>query len=260
MSKFITEHAPAITLWASALCTFAVYSILYKENKFYRFFEHVFLGLATGYSFYLTWSLVMKPRWWDVMVGKGVWAWAFAAVFGSMFYFMYSKKHAWISKLIFGLFICLSAGGIFREFYEIYFPQLGATMRPLATNEVIAEGPWATTVYVAGVLLFYVILFSVISYFFFSFEQKGKLIKASSSLGRTFLMIGFGAIFGATVMGRMTLFIGRFNFLVNNWAPQVAADWHWFKYVLPILVIAAVAGIILALKKKPVETEEPPTE
>ena len=256
MSKFIINHAPAITLWASALCTFAVYSILYKENKFYRFFEHIFLGLATGYSFYLTWSLVMKPRWWDVMVGKGVWAWAFAAVVGSMFYFMYSKKHAWISKLIFGLFMGLSAGGIFREFYEIYFPQLGATMKPFVTTEALSKGPWAAIVYAAGILLFYVVLFCVISYFFFSFEQKNKAVKTGASWGRTFLMIGFGAIFGATVMGRMTLFIGRFNFLVNDWGKQLAADWHWFKYVLPILVIAAVVGIFFSVKNKPEKTEE----
>jgi len=35
-----------------------------------------------------------------------------------------------------------------------------------------------------------------------------------SRLGIWFLMLGFGAAFGYTVMGRVSLLIGRFNFLV----------------------------------------------
>ncbi|MBQ7525578.1 MAG: hypothetical protein IJT09_04020, partial [Abditibacteriota bacterium] len=101
--------------------------------------------------------------------------------------------------------------------------------------------------------------------FFFSFEQKGKLIKTSSSLGRTFLMIGFGAIFGATVMGRMTLFIGRFNFLVNDWGKQVAADWHWLRIVLLVLlndalVILVAIKIFNALKQKSEKSKDNTTE
>jgi hypothetical protein len=218
MADWLIDHASAITIWCGAISTFAIYSVLYAENKFYRFFEHIFIGLASGYGMYVTWDEVVYPKWWKLMVNDGQWYWAFAAVLGSMFYFMYSRRHAWISRVIFGLFMGLGAGGAFREFYQIYFPQIGASMKPVTGAGMTV---WDTL----NVIMFYIILFASMSYFFFSFDHKNNAIKHTASAGRWFLMIGFGAMFGATVMGRMTLFIGRFNFLVNDWFPQAQSDW-----------------------------------
>ena len=187
------------------------------------------------------------------MVQQGQWYWAFAGVAGIMFYFMYSKKNVWISRVIFGAFMGLAAGGMFREFYEIYFPQIGSSMKPLVTRQVLAtHNPSAILVYMLGVIVFYCILLAAMSYFFFSFEHKNVVLKKSASAGRWFLMIGFGAIFGATVMGRMTLFIGRFNFLVNEWVPEVHRDWAhaWFRIVVIACVIAAIVFIIRHISKR----------
>ncbi len=139
----------------------------------------------------------------------------------------------------------LSAGGMFREFYEIYFPQMGASMKPIAGHGMTV---WSTV----NVLAFYVILFASMSYFFFSFEHKNVAVQKTSAAGRWFLMIGFGAIFGATVMGRMTLFIGRFNFLVNEWVPQVGSAWvNWeFKAFVAAAAVALIALIVRAVRPK----------
>ena len=244
LTNWLLENASAITIWCAALSTFAIYSVLYAENKFYRFFEHIFIGLASGYGVYIAWSHVLGPKWWSPMVQQGQWYWAFAGVAGSMFYFMYSKKHVWISRVIFGAFMGLAAGGIFREFYEIYFPQIGSSMKPLVTAEVLATGHLPTILgHILSVVIFYGILFAAMSYFFFSFEHKNVALKKTASAGRWFLMIGFGAIFGATVMGRMTLFIGRFNFLINQWIPEVQRDWSspWFR------IITVIVGVVAAL-------------
>ena len=240
MSKWILENSSTITIWCAALCTFAIYSILYSENKFYRFFEHIFIGLATGYGVYVTWSQVLGPKWWGPMV-SGQWYWAFAAVAGSMFYFMYSKKHVWISRVIFGVFMGLAAGGMFREFYEIYFPQIGSSMKPVFGSGMTI---WETL----NVLVFYVILFACMSYFFFSFEHKNAALKKSAVAGRWFLMIGFGAIFGATVMGRMTLFIGRFNFLLNSWGPEVKDAWVSSGSFRIALIVVGLGLLTLAIR------------
>ena len=37
---------PFIKLTVGVIATIGLYTVLYRENKFYRFFEHVFLGLA----------------------------------------------------------------------------------------------------------------------------------------------------------------------------------------------------------------------
>jgi hypothetical protein len=53
-------------------------------------------------------------------------------------------------------------------------------------------------------------------YFFFSLEHKGVVGK-TARLGIWVLMITFGAGFGYTVMGRIALLVGRFEFLVIDW-------------------------------------------
>ena len=53
-------------------------------------------------------------------------------------------------------------------------------------------------------------------YFFISLEHKGG-IKIIAKTGIFILMIGFGASFGLTVMGRVSLLIDRIQFLLGNW-------------------------------------------
>jgi predicted phage tail protein len=57
---------------------------------------------------------------------------------------------------------------------------------------------------------------AVLFYFFFSVEHK-KVGSAVSKVGIWFLMVSFGASFGYTVMGRLSLLIGRVNFLLHDW-------------------------------------------
>ena len=52
-----------LKLGGGALATVGLYSILYKENKFYRFWEHLFLGLASGWGLVALWPASLKsPR------------------------------------------------------------------------------------------------------------------------------------------------------------------------------------------------------
>ena len=57
---------------------------------------------------------------------------------------------------------------------------------------------------------------SVLWYFFFSLEHK-RAGAGLSKLGILFLMVSFGASFGYTVMGRVSLLIGRVQFLLFEW-------------------------------------------
>ena len=69
-------------------------------------------------------------------------------------------------------------------------------------------GLWAVVILV-GVI-------STLIYFFFSRERKG-VIKPVANLGIIFIMLGFGASFGYTVMARISLLIGRLQFLLGEW-------------------------------------------
>jgi hypothetical protein len=58
--------------------------------------------------------------------------------------------------------------------------------------------------------------FSWLVYFFFSKEHKG-VFGGTAKVGIFFLMVTFGASFGYTVMSRMSLLIGRIDFLFGDW-------------------------------------------
>jgi hypothetical protein len=70
------------------------------------------------------------------------------------------------------------------------------------------SGLWAVVILVGVV--------STLIYFFFSRERKG-IIKPTANLGVIFIMLGFGASFGYTVMARISLLIGRLQFLLGDW-------------------------------------------
>jgi hypothetical protein len=198
-----------VTIWVAAIGTLAIYSILYKENPVYRLAEHIFIGAATGYSVFVTWTQILKPQWWDrITQGEGYWI--FALVAGSMFYFIYSKKYVWISRIIFGALLGLIAGAAFKGFVGINIDRIYASFKPLA-------GPKLPVATIANNALFIVILLAVMAYFFFSFEHKNRVTSAPAKLGRWCLMFAFGAMFGSTVMARMSLLIGRLQFVLRDW-------------------------------------------
>ncbi|RYG87132.1 hypothetical protein EON77_02610 [bacterium] len=240
------DQYTTLRLGAGALATLGLFSVLYKENRFYRLFEHIFLGLASGYLLVLVYSETLVPLWWDKIMGtpasgtspasNGNWAYILLLPLGIMGYFVFSKKHNWMSRIPIGIILGLWSGQQIQIFWNTYGPQLAASMQPILPNTYdrftvpagasvspeLAE-QLATRVYPSqaiGNLMFIITLLSVLSYFLFSFEVKNKIVRNTSLLGRYLLMIGFGAIFGNTVMMRFTLLIDRMYFVFIEFLQQ----------------------------------------
>jgi hypothetical protein len=202
-------------IWAGAIATLGIYSILYRENPISRLFEHIFVGLAAGYLIVVTWTNNLEGKWWNPMVKEGHWWWIFAPVIGLMFYFIYSRRLIWIARLVMGLFFGQAAGVFFREFFPLYSPQIYGSFKPLRAGRDLT---WMNAVLHHWV--FAIVLLTVISYFIFSVPHQGRAgrtLGRASLAGRWFLMIAFGAMFGNTVMARLSLFIGRVYFLLFTW-------------------------------------------
>jgi hypothetical protein len=69
-------------------------------------------------------------------------------------------------------------------------------------------------------LIIFMGVFCGLIYFFFSKEHTG-IFGAAATVGTWFLMVTFGASFGYTVMSRMSLLIGRIDFLLVDWLKVV---------------------------------------
>ena len=232
-----------VKLTIGAICTIGLYSVLYKETKFYRFFEHIFLGLAAGYAIVILWTETLYPSWWIPMVGQvnesdtvtalGYWPYVVLLPIGLMGYMVFSRKNNWMSRIPIGIIIGLWSGQQIMNWWNTYGPQIYGSMspifpttthsfmRPISTPEnPIDPAIVAANIYPSQAItnfIFVLTLLSAFCYFIFSFEIRSKPAKYFNNLGRWLLMVGFGAIFGSTVMARFALVIDRMAFLWLEW-------------------------------------------
>lgn len=259
-SPWLSAHLPTLLVWIGAICTLGLYSVLYRENRLYRLFEHIFLGLATGYLVAQTWTDVLLPKWWVPMWDKGQWVYIFALVAGLFYYFIYSRRHNWLARLMIGFFLGVASGRTFQAFVNDTWPQIPTSFKPVvphpalrdATGKVVAKAvTWPDAI---NNILFLVIILCVMSYFFFSFEQKNAVLRRSAQWGRWLLMFAFGAIFGQTIMARLALLIDRVDYLLNDFGPAIGGP------VVMFAVLMVLAALVLFLALRPGAREREPGE
>lgn len=217
---------------AGGLCVLAIYSFLYRENPFYRFFEHLFIGIATGYGLVETVTNFVWPDWLKPTLGYDLapwqtWSpwkllWFLPAVYGMGMYFMLSRKHNWVARVVIGTGLGLSGGMYFQAFFGSFLPLLVDSFKPLVVHRFGPNGAGGLDLVAMGQnLLFTLTVICVMTYFFFSFEHNRPGLKQTAALGRWLMMATFGAFFGATVMARMALLIDRLQFMIYDWASAV---------------------------------------
>lgn len=222
----------------TVVATIGLYSVLYRENKMYRFFEHLFLGLAAGWTIVALWTETLYDAWYLKIVGgsadltangaaaqNGYWAYVLLLPIGIMGYLVFSRKHNWIARIPIGIIVGLWSGQQIQIWFNRYGPQINNSLRPLWPNHfdrftIPADRPQSGfgsgAIYPADVVSNWVLVFTlvaVLSYFLFSFDVKNKMLKGVTTSGRWLLMVGFGAIFGSTVMMRFSLLIDRMYFV-----------------------------------------------
>ncbi|HLK57729.1 MAG TPA: hypothetical protein VKU00_14280 [Chthonomonadaceae bacterium] len=244
--NWISANKEAIGLWIGAICTLGLYSVLYKENKLYRLFEHIFLGLATGFGVAATWNEVLKPKWWEPIWVKGQWWWILTLVAGLLYYFIYSRKYNWLARAMIGFFLGVASGQSFQGFVNDLWPQIRTSFKPLIPHALIAktaDHPAIKAVTLPDAinnLIFMVTLLCVMSYFFFSFEQKHPVQKGMAKMGRWLMMFTFGAIFGSTIMARLALLIDRMDYLLNDFGPRIGGPVVMFGLLMALTVLLLV--------------------
>ncbi len=196
--------------------TLAVYSFLYKDNPAFKIAENLFVGVAMGYSIIIVWFNILKPDVFEALIipvlkdtgNAPQYTVIVPTLLGIFMFLRFSTKLSWLSRWSFAFVVGLGSGIAIPNFINaILLRQLEPMFTPLYTGSV-----WGTI----NTLLILVGVISVLIYFFFSVEHKG-VIGGVSVIGIWFLMVAFGASFGYTVMARMSLLIGRVQFLLRDW-------------------------------------------
>lgn len=257
-------------VWVAAILTLCIFSFLYKENPFYRFAEHLFVGISAGYGVAVYWNNAIVPNLFVPLFQQHNWWFIIPGLLGMMFFFRFNQKTGWLILIPMAVLLGTGSGMSLTQSIQTYILKQMQSALADATNVIPGSNVGLvliTLVLFIGLLaavVFYVkqrsqmsvvakityaigivalaafcgklaiglqktnslsliwgivTLFGVIStlsYFFFSREQKG-LLRVSANIGVWFIMIGFGASFGNTVMGRISLLIGRVQFLLTDW-------------------------------------------
>ncbi len=204
-----------LQIWVMAFFTLALFSFLYKDNPVYKLAEHIFAGLTAGYQVGLIWDTIIIQKLWDPMVYNGQWWLFMPGVLGLLMFARLVPKLSWLSRVSLAFVMGTTAGVfLFTQLHGLVLPQMKSTMLPLAGQDGFAAALLSIVV-VVGVI-------STLIYFYFSKEHTGVL-GVTARVGIWFIMISFGAHFGYTVMGRVSLLIGRVQFLIDDWLGSFSA-------------------------------------
>ncbi|MCL2498234.1 MAG: hypothetical protein FWF06_06465 [Symbiobacteriaceae bacterium] len=199
--------------WIGAFLTLAIFSILWKENPIYRWCEHIFVGSTSAYSVVTTFSSTIKTGVQTNMIQNGDWWEIIPICLGLLIYFQPFPGYRWISRFPTAYWVGYNAGmGLTIRTFMPLLTYARTSMLPLivTTNGAFdLMASFNNTVFVGS-------LFLTLLYFFFSFDFIARQQWILSG-GRWIVMLAFGASFGTTVMSRISLFLGRAEFLLGDW-------------------------------------------
>jgi hypothetical protein len=196
-------------IWLAAILTLAIYSFLYRDNPFYKFAEHLLVGLSVGFLIVIAFKDTVIPKVIDpLFVHKRLLA-IIPVILGLLMFTRFWKQTAWLSRPALALYIGFGAGASIPANMQSYIlAQMKATISPFASLSTVGDLINAVIVLVG--------LAATLIYFYFSKKHEG-VFGIAAKTGIYFLMIFFGATFGFTVMARISLLIGRVTFLLRDW-------------------------------------------
>ena len=218
--------------------------------------ENLYVGVGAGYGIWLTVRLVLIPDLWEPLLRPalyGVWETialglfysaevvaptgvdpthafqpgaSFAqtqwlvlvpTVLGLLMWGRFHPKTEALSRLSFAFIVGMGAGmSIPVTVSAVLLKQIHATVAVPALFFRPADAPDVSFMVWVNAALILIGTLCVLAYFFFSLEHRGP-VGVASRAGVFFLMVSFGSAFGYTVMARVSLLVGRFQFLLHDW-------------------------------------------
>ncbi len=185
---------------AAAFFTLCIFSFLYKDNPFYQMSEQLLVGVSLGYSLVLTYEKAFIPYVYQPLLLKNEWILIFPIIIGIFYIFRFSRKLSWLSRYPIAFSMMGVGASVALAMHNSILVQMRQAMVPLENINLV---------------LIFIGTIAVLLYFFFSKAHTGVYGKFVD-IGKWYMMVGFGASFGLTVMARISLLIGRIQFLVND--------------------------------------------
>ena len=219
--------------WVAVGLTLFMFSFLYKDNPFFKFGEHLYVGISIGYTIVRIYYDVMWKTLINPVAEDGRYVLILPAILGVLVLARFVPRAAWMSRIAFAFIVGFGSGAVIpRIISSFILQQVEGTFRPFL--RLTPEGGW-TWVQMNGLVVLVGVV-ATLFYFFFSIEHRGPVFVAAR-VGIYFLMVSFGAAFGYTVMARMSLLIGRLDDLVQYGRPE-------YGYASLVMLVVVVLGLV----------------
>jgi len=232
----MADFASVVQIWIAALFTVWIYSIAFRDNVFFKFAEHTFVGAAAGHNIVYAVDNVRRYGW--IPLSQGSILYGVVFLLGILLYARYHSKYFWLSR--FPLAIMVGIG-------------IGLSMRATVTAEFIAQILSTAQLRVVGVdwftafsnLLFIIIVLTVVYFFIFTLPKvHGGNLGIISRVARYGMMAAFGYAFANTVLSRFNMIFGRLDFLATQWLPLPGV-----LIAFPVALIVLIYAMIPANKR-----------
>ena len=266
----IGVYALGFKLLLQIFFTLAVFSFLYRDSPIYRFAEHAFVGVATGYAVVVQFHTVFMPNLVRPLRDEGLAGLAkgefhlaallliIPGILGFMIFFKFFDSYAWIARWPMAVVIGYYSGAaIVGSAQGDLIPQVQANLIPF-----LRDGAWGQFTAAPGLFTFLNLVYNPILivgticcliYFFFSKEHKG-VTGGAATVGIWFLMVSFGASYGSTVMTRVSLFLERAYFLLREKTSLPGTEVANWKVTAVMLALVIGFLVVYRLRVGPEKT------
>jgi len=204
-------------IWISIFLTLAILSFLYDDNPIYKFAEHLFMGVGIGIGTIEIYYGVFQPKLLRPLLEEHRLLSLFPLLLLVLLFAKVTRKHQDWARIPIAFIVAAFAGvKLTGEANGRLVEQVRASMPDLQTLYE-TNGWWDWDNGGAGVISGLVLVLGLCAcllHFYFS-TPHNKPMRAISRIGILTLMLSFGASFGFTVMGRISLAIGRAEALLG---------------------------------------------
>jgi len=235
-----------IAAWTAVFFTLGIYSLLYRENPWYRIAESVYLGVAVGYGVSVD-LLYIRNQWtgqWNDSAGMML-LFAIVLFIGILWYGRFNKSTFFLYRWPLAIVVGTGIGLALRTVIDAQFLQQIASQ--VRTPFYVAGNMGATI----NNILVQIMVPSVLLYFWFTgTARESAPMKVVEKIARYTMMAGFGSAYGYTVLTRYSLFIGRSQFLLG--IPPNDPENQLAFWIIAFIMLASMIGWDMTHKKAPV--------
>jgi hypothetical protein len=222
----------SLEVWIGAALTLMVLSFLWRDNPFYKFAEHLFVGVSAGYWMVMGFWSTLWPNAIVKLVPSAVRVTDPAAevpagepvvviplLLGFLMLLRLWSRFAWLARWPTAFAVGTTLGyNLIRYLRSDFLAQIQAAIEPgLIVTGQDSGIQWGATinqiVLVTGTAC-------ALTYFIYTRGARG-LRGVTARSGLLVLMVAFGASFAYAVMARIAVLVSRLQFLLGDWLGMI---------------------------------------